>query len=779
MQKWHVHSAIGRGRPLSSSLHNQCALTLPRHHFHTSSPHRNGRDKVMEEATMSSPNRAKRLEDASLEMQNLYLRHAGKDKSPPGHRNAFKMPLMIAPEDQPVVLDARHMGVLFGKEVLEGKSFVPRVDQGPRFRKVRQAFVRDGGAGAVDARASGTKPEGALERERFTIKRSGTVDTSTLAEPERALGRERLTMERSGTVDASALSAKPEGDLKNRRFPMGGSSTMDASALSAKPERALGRERLTMKRSGTVDASALSAKPESAKPERALGRERLTMKRSGTVDASALSAKPEGDLKNRRFTMGRSSTVDASALSAKPEQALGRERLTMKRSDTVDASALSAKPKGNLKNQRFTMGRSSTVDASALSAKPERALGRERLTMERSGTVDASALSAKPERALGRERLTMERSGTVDASALSAKPEGDLKNRRFTMGRSGAIDARNLAAEPPQTVGLPERQRLPRRPIGDREQSMGLEGERRSPLRVPRSGQEQDTEPRDRQSRGEDSGFEDRRPRGGYGLRTRNDNNGIQEHAPQRGTDFQARPTRGGFRGAPRRGGSAYPRPARDDGGGEPSKRRRGGGERRRGRNFSGDSSDVGYVNIWNEEEAAYMKQKNEEKAVRSAAFNPQDVPEQGLAEYIPAIMSGEKGISQILEERLALAKKHLEGKFIQWDSKEQQADVMTLVEALKAEMAGKHGEGKEQKEKEISKTKQEADALLEKLWMGKYELARPKTAEDVLGHVARQTDRNETYFAKDEKSLLETLQSILPANAGRREGQATKQARK
>lgn len=497
----------------------------------------------MEEAATPSPNRAKRLEDASLEMQNLYLRHAGNDKSPPGHRNtAFKpVPLKGAPEGQPAIIDARYMGVPFGKEVLEGRSFAPRVDQRPILGKERQNFAGDGEAGAVAARALGAKPAGTLVR--------------------------------------------------------------------------------------------------------------------------------------------------------------------------------------------------------------------------------------KP--------LTMGRSGTVDARALGAKPEGDLENSQFTMGRSGAIDARNLAARPAQTVGLPERQRLPpRRPMGDREPSVGLEEKRRFPPRVPRSGQEQDTEPRDRQPRGENSRFEDRRPRGGYGLQARNDNSGIQEHAPRRGTDFQARPTRGGFRQAPQGRGSARPRPAHDGEGGVPSKRRHGGGERGRGRNFRGNSSDFGYVNIWNEEEAAYMKQKSEEKAVRSAAFNPHDVSEQGLTAYIPAIMSGKQGISQILEERLALAKKHLEGTFIHWDSKEQQEDVMTLVEALKAEMAGTDGEGKE-KEEEVSKTKQEADALLEKLWMGKYELARPTKEKDVLGHVARQTDRNESYFPKDEKSLLETLRSILTADAGRRGGQALKQARK
>ena len=183
-------------------------------------------------------------------------------------------------------------------------------------------------------------------------------------------------------------------------------------------------------------------------------------------------------------------------------------------------------------------------------------------------------------------------------------------------------------------------------------------------------------------------------------------------------------------------------------------------------------------MNIWNDEEAEYMKQMKEREAAQTTEFNPQNAPLKGLIDYSPAIVSGKLGISQILEESLALAKQQLAGEFIRWDSKEQRADVMTLVEALKAAKAGKYNEGKEQENDEISEIKQQTDALLEKLWTGKYEMTRPQKEKDILGHVARQTDRNESYYPEDEKSLLEKVRSILPADAGRAGAQSVKQAR-
>ena len=463
----------------------------------------------MEEVATPLPNRAKRLEDASLAVQDLYLRHAGKDNSPTGHRNTGfeSVPLKGAPEEQPAVIDARNMGVPFGKEVLEGKTFgAPRVDQRAKLRQERQNFAREGGAGAVDAKGLGARSEGGLERGRYTMGRPGAVDARNL----------------------------------------------------------------------------------------------------------------------------------------------------------------------------------------------------------------------------------------------------------------GAVDARNLGARPAQTIGPLEKPRLPpRAPRSDLVQTVGLEEKQRFPPRASRSEHE-DVEPRERQPRGENSSIQERGP-------------------PRRPNHLQARTPRSDSQRAPRGGRSARPRPPRDSEDGEYTRRRRGGGAGRRGGGGgnSGGGGGGGHVDIWNDEEAEYMKQMKEREAAQTTEFNPHNAPLKGLIDYSPAIVSGKLGISQILEESLALAKQQFAGEFIQWDSKEQQADVMTLVEALKAGKAGKYNEGKEQENDEISKTKQQTDALLEKLWTGKYEMTRPQKEKDILGHVARQTDRNESYYPEDEKSLLEKVRSMLPADAGRAGAQSVKQARK
>ena len=496
MQKWHFYSTIGKGRPLTSSIHHQCVLTLPRHHFHTSSPHRKagGPDKVMEEVAKPSPNRAKRLQDASNAVQDLYLRHAGKDNSTTGHRNTGfeSVPLKGTSDDQPAVIDARNMGVPFSKDVIEGRAFgTPGVDQREKFRQDRQDFARTGGAGAG--------------------------------------------------------------------------------------------------------------------------------------------------------------------------------------------------------------------------------------------------------------------AGAVDARSLGARPEGGTERGRFSMGRVGVVDARNLGARPAETVGLSQKQRLPTRSPRNGKQTVGLAQKQRFPTRAPRDEYEQEDDPQSRQ------------PRREY--------NGIQERAPRLTNDFRARTPRSDFQRAPRGGRPPRPRDSED---GESSRQRRGAGAGRGG----GDSSSGIHVNIWNEEELEYFKEKKDREAPQATDYNPNQVSLQGLIDYSPAIVSGTMGISQILEERLALAKKCLAGEFIQWDSKEQKADVLTLVESLKAAKRTKQGqdEGKEGG----SKTDPRTNALLGKIWSGKYELARPMKEKDVLGHVARLTDRNESYFPDDEKSLVEKVRSILPAEAvrgGRQQG--AKQARK
>ena len=129
---------------------------------------------------------------------------------------------------------------------------------------------------------------------------------------------------------------------------------------------------------------------------------------------------------------------------------------------------------------------------------------------------------------------------------------------------------------------------------------------------------------------------------------------------------------------------------------------------------------------------------------------------------------TGQWGMSETIGKRMLLARKVLQREFMQWDSKEQKADVLTLAEYLKVARRQLPSEPMH------SDSDPQTRALMQKLLGGVYDIVRPKGEKDVLGHVARHTDRNESYFPGDAKSLLDTVRSILPVEqklGGRREG--------
>lgn len=138
-----------------------------------------------------------------------------------------------------------------------------------------------------------------------------------------------------------------------------------------------------------------------------------------------------------------------------------------------------------------------------------------------------------------------------------------------------------------------------------------------------------------------------------------------------------------------------------------------------------------------------------------------------------PATASDEWGMSEMFGERLLLARKLLDREFIQWDSKEQKADVMAVAEKLKAYRKTNPTEGDKANTTMASgKGDQQAQALMQKLFGGNYDKFKRLGEKDVLGHVERYVHRNDSYYPDDEKSLLETVRSILPAE------QASKAAR-
>ena len=164
-------------------------------------------------------------------------------------------------------------------------------------------------------------------------------------------------------------------------------------------------------------------------------------------------------------------------------------------------------------------------------------------------------------------------------------------------------------------------------------------------------------------------------------------------------------------------------------------------------------------------EERQYLKEKSEQESPKDITFEPMEFSRETFSGMGSATASDEWGMSELLGEKLLLARKYLDREFIQWDNKEQKADVMAVAKKLRAVSA----EGKSDNQaKKASPTSgdgdEQAQALMQKLFAGEYAEFEKLVTNDVLGHVERNVHRNETFYPDDEKSLLAKVKSIMPA---------------
>ena len=325
--------------------------------------------------------------------------------------------------------------------------------------------------------------------------------------------------------------------------------------------------------------------------------------------------------------------------------------------------------------------------------------------------------------------------GRADARSLGAIPGGEAMPGRFSMGRFAREGITNLSAAPSggPEIGRSLRNRITdqatRAPLARRTETVGLPEKQRFPTSRPRPDFLADRQQPMRRTRAE---------------------NGIQERAQQSRNSFASRKPQG-------EGGRKKPGPKGF------RKKRDGGGAR-----SGGDRGPP--VAVWNAEEKEYFEAKAESEAAKIEVFQPR-LSSANLNGVTPAVPSSLRGMSITLTDRLALARKHINNEYIQWESREQKADVVILAQQLKA---GRQPKGAEQKSTTISETQMNTDSLIQKICGGKYELVRPGE-KDVIGNVARHTDRNETYSAEDEKSLLEKIKSLLPAEKASRAGKSLK----
>jgi len=408
-----------------------------------------------------------------------------------------------------------------------------------------------------------------------------------------------------------------------------------------------------------------------------------------------------------------------------------------------------------------------------------------------------------------------------EIGSLNARNLGARRGRgNFTTGRTGAAEARDSGARPEQGQNATERSRevaaqhtvrwhsivegdLGARnrneaPEGYRKDTTGLDSTRRFPPRRSWLGYEKIEAPRigsmgggnesqgrmsqeDRFQHNESQGrlsqedrFQRNESQGRMSQENRFQHNESQGRMSQENRFQHNAPRVEGDSGAKRWGGpNAYsehgsqvrrggaqsgragrPRTSRSVEGDEPRRRKRN-KEAAGGNDYGGKTS---VEEMYNEKEKEYVKQKRNREATNSTAYEPGDVSRETFSGVGPAVVSGEWGMREVLGERLLLAKKYLDGDYVEWHSKEQKADVMTLVETLK------HGKKLNPSPSLSVEAEQQTQNLMQKLLGGKYEFTKPQQGKDILGNVARHTDRNESYYPVDQQSLLEKVKSLVPA---------------
>ena len=239
----------------------------------------------------------------------------------------------------------------------------------------------------------------------------------------------------------------------------------------------------------------------------------------------------------------------------------------------------------------------------------------------------------------------------------------------------------------------------------------------------------------------------------------------FQQHAPRGEIGFQQRPiqARGPIDGGRAlnlgRNGAGRSRASRNSDASESRRRPRGaksgGKDRRRNRDEE----------PWTIEEQQYLQDK-ERESQKALEYTPMEFGRETLTETWPATASDELGTSEMLRERLLLARRYLDRDFISWGSREQKADVMALAEKLKAVREGKTTDGDQETPMEPALVSgngdQQVQALMEKLFRGAYGKIKKGRCE-VLTHVERHALRNDSYYPPDAKVLLEKVEYLLP----------------
>ncbi len=188
-------------------------------------------------------------------------------------------------------------------------------------------------------------------------------------------------------------------------------------------------------------------------------------------------------------------------------------------------------------------------------------------------------------------------------------------------------------------------------------------------------------------------------------------------------------------------------------------------------------------------EELKYMEEKAVKERGTPVLFQLPEVTRDALRGDGPAVVVGEFGMAEVVEEKLQwlaerpagsyartveLARRLLSGEFIRFEGEPERDAVVKKAEMLVVEeatrLSERKGEVVEPKEAGFEPIAEEdRNLLVEKLLKGNYEIpGSPRQEEGLLKELLRVTNKNETYLPRDGSSLLGKVRGLLPAQTSR-----------
>ncbi|KAI9769284.1 MAG: hypothetical protein M1835_006731 [Candelina submexicana] len=213
-------------------------------------------------------------------------------------------------------------------------------------------------------------------------------------------------------------------------------------------------------------------------------------------------------------------------------------------------------------------------------------------------------------------------------------------------------------------------------------------------------------------------------------------------------------------------------------------------GERKRdriGKEGGDEKSEPGKIEH-TEAEKAYLNEKELSNKPKEVPHEPTEITLESLIGNGPAIPLGEFGMRDTLTDRMItaarrrpgqfvmldhLAKRLIDGKFVRFESEEEKAQVIKLVDDMNAEKANKLTDRKGeivQKEKAGFETidNESRGQIMEKLFAGRYPAV--KAGNNILADTLKTVNRNESYMPDDREKLMRKVTELMRSTDARQE---------